>query len=53
MPTLHHDHTGHDFIYVKEAPERVLEMCTNQHNLRKDPPLDIAYWSSKMEEIAA
>jgi magnesium-transporting ATPase (P-type) len=53
MATLHHDHAGNGFIYVNGAPEQVLEMCANQHNLREDLPLDIAYWSSKMEEIAS
>ncbi len=28
MATLHHDHTGHVYAYVKGAPERVLDMCT-------------------------
>ena len=27
MATLHHDHDGRGFIYVKGAPERVLGMC--------------------------
>ncbi|MCW8901667.1 MAG: HAD-IC family P-type ATPase, partial [Gammaproteobacteria bacterium] len=27
MATLHHDHSKHGFIYLKGAPERVLEMC--------------------------
>lgn len=27
MASLHHDHSGHAFIYVKGAPERLLGMC--------------------------
>ncbi len=27
MATLHHDHAGHAFVYVKGAPERILGMC--------------------------
>lgn len=27
MATLNHDHAGHGMIYVKGAPERVLQMC--------------------------
>ncbi|MEK6707284.1 MAG: cation-transporting P-type ATPase [Pseudomonadota bacterium] len=53
MATLHHDHAGHGFIYVKGAPERVLEMCASQRSLGEDHPLNIAYWLSKAEETAA
>ena len=53
MATLHHDHAGHGFIYVKGAPERVLEMCANQRSLGEDRALDIAYWLSRTEETAA
>ena len=28
MASLHHDHAGHGFVYLKGAPERVLEMST-------------------------
>jgi potassium/sodium efflux P-type ATPase len=27
MATLHHDHHGHALVYLKGAPERVLDMC--------------------------
>jgi magnesium-transporting ATPase (P-type) len=27
MATLHHDHHGHRFVFVKGAPERILAMC--------------------------
>src|SRR5690606_32184371 len=30
MATLHHSHTGDGFIYLKGAPERVIEMCAFQ-----------------------
>ena len=30
MATLHHDHDGRGFIYVKGAPERVLGMCARE-----------------------
>ncbi|ERI51931.1 hypothetical protein N878_20795, partial [Pseudomonas sp. EGD-AK9] len=30
MASLHHDHQGHGLIYLKGAPERVLEMCREQ-----------------------
>ena len=52
MATLHHDHAGHGFIYLKGAPERVLEMCNRQRAQGDDHPLDIAYWERRIDEIA-
>ena len=54
MATLHHDHEGHGVIYVKGAPERVLEMCNAQ--LAPDGetrPLDAAAWGDRAESLAA
>jgi magnesium-transporting ATPase (P-type) len=52
MATLHHDHAGHGFIYVKGAPERVLQMCHLQRMRGEDGPLDRAYWESSMHGMA-
>ena len=52
MATLHHDHAGHGFIYLKGAPERVLEMCHRQLMRGEDEPLDTAYWESCMLNMA-
>ena len=52
MATLHHDHDGHGFIYVKGAPERILQMCARQRAYHDDEPLDAEYWHARMEEIA-
>jgi magnesium-transporting ATPase (P-type) len=52
MATLHHDHAGHGFIYVKGAPERLMEMCNRQFQNGDERPLDIGYWHGRMEEIA-
>jgi len=52
MATLHHDHAGHGFIYVKGAPERILEMCHQQRTQGDDQPLDIIYWEKRVDEIA-
>ncbi len=38
MASLHHDHAGHGFIYLKGAPERVLEMCHQQRMRGEDVP---------------
>ncbi|TVR79990.1 MAG: cation-transporting P-type ATPase [Rhodospirillales bacterium] len=53
MATLHHDHEGNGFIYVKGAPERVLEMCARQRGHDGDTDLDIDFWNEQAEEIAA
>jgi magnesium-transporting ATPase (P-type) len=52
MATLHHDHEGHAFIYLKGAPERVLEMCHHQRKGGEDVPLDRHYWESMSDELA-
>ncbi len=52
MATLHHSHTGDAFIFVKGAPERVMEMCARQRALDGDQPLDGAYWLARIEEMA-
>ena len=53
MATLHHDHAGHGFIYLKGAPERVLEMCYQQRMRGEDVPLDKAYWEDCMHSLAS
>ncbi len=53
MATLHHDHSGHGFIFVKGAPEPVLEMCDSERAGAADRPLDHGRWRARMDEIAA
>ncbi|MBM3640246.1 MAG: HAD-IC family P-type ATPase [Alphaproteobacteria bacterium] len=54
MATLHHDHVGNGYIFVKGAPERLLEMCFWQRDGGEEHrPLDGAYWLAKIDEIAA
>jgi magnesium-transporting ATPase (P-type) len=52
MATLHHDHAGHGFAYIKGAPERLLEMCNKQRLGGEDVPSDIDYWLQKMDAMA-
>ena len=52
MATLHHSHTGDAFIFLKGAPEHVLEMCTRQRGDDGDRPLDQSYWLNCIEEMA-
>lgn len=65
MATLHHDHAGKSFVFLKGAPERVLELCQwqrgdleerSQENEQKhgqNQPLDTAHWQRQMEEAAS
>lgn len=53
MATLHHDHTGHAFAFVKGAPERVFEMCRCERYGGADRPLQLADWHERIEAMAA
>ncbi|GAB1235685.1 cation-transporting P-type ATPase [Ferrigenium sp. UT5] len=53
MATLHHDRSGHAFIFVKGAVEQVLAMCNRQRGHGEDEALDLAWWHGKMAEVGA
>ncbi|MBL1265074.1 cation-transporting P-type ATPase [Candidatus Methylomicrobium oryzae] len=54
MATLHHDHKDNGFIFVKGAPERILEMCDRQGGLQQNQTaLDAGYWHRCAKEFAA
>ncbi len=52
MATLHHDHAGHGFVFLKGAPERVLEMCTHQRVNGEDVIIDLPYWRERIDHLA-
>lgn len=53
MATLHHDHQGNRFIYIKGAPEAILARCSLQKSGSKILALDLEYWKEAMESLAA
>lgn len=53
MATLHHDHHGNAIIYVKGAPERVLEMCDTELGETGTRPLNHDYWRRQATDLAA
>jgi len=54
MATLHHDHQGNGFIYVKGAPERILDMCDRQEGHRSiRSELDGEYWRLCGKDLAS
>jgi len=52
MATLHHDHEGRAFLYVKGAPEQLLAMCTRQRTASGPAPVDPAFWHRQVDELA-
>jgi magnesium-transporting ATPase (P-type) len=53
MATLHRDPAGGSVIYVKGAPERVLDMCQRQREGAEDRALDPDYWRRWATDCAA
>jgi magnesium-transporting ATPase (P-type) len=53
MATLNHDHERHAFVFVKGAPEHIINMCQDQRTADlKTEPLNEAYWLEKADYIA-
>lgn len=53
MATLHHDHEGNASIFLKGAPEKVLEMCECQRSDSEDEALDQELWLRRIDDLAA
>jgi len=52
MATLHHDHQGNAMIFLKGAPEVVLNMCARQRLNDQDEELDRDFWEAQLDQIA-
>ncbi|HBN8234959.1 cation-transporting P-type ATPase [Pseudomonas paraeruginosa] len=53
MATLHHDHAGQAMVYLKGAPERILEMCEAERIGDSVRPVDPDYWRRLATDTAA
>jgi magnesium-transporting ATPase (P-type) len=53
MATLNSNPQGQRFIYLKGAPETVLEICNLQQSSGDRQPLNKDYWQHRIDEIAA
>lgn len=54
MATLHRAPGGGGMIFVKGAPEQVLEMCDAQDNgTGGEVPVDAAYWAARISDAAS
>jgi len=52
MATLHHSHQGETFIFLKGAPECVLDMCSLQASQKGHQPINKNYWLQHIEVMA-
>ncbi|KPJ67362.1 MAG: carbonate dehydratase [Coxiella sp. DG_40] len=52
MATLHHDHKGNSYIYVKGAPEKILAMCSQQRLHNQVVMIDRDYWIKHINDLA-
>lgn len=43
---------GYSHIYVKGAPEKILQLCKNMYTQDGVRPSDIAYWEERIEALA-
>lgn len=53
MATLHHDHAGQAMVYLKGAPERILDMCEAERVGDSVRSLDPDYWRRLATDTAA
>ena len=54
MATLHHDHGGGRFVFVKGAPEQLLKRCASEWSPSGGTPgFDAASWEKHMEEMGS
>jgi potassium/sodium efflux P-type ATPase len=53
MATLHRDAQGEQAIFVKGAPERILEMCMAQLGPLGEQPLNETYWAEQIALAAS
>ena len=52
MATLHHSHSGNAFIFIKGAPERLLELCCYQKTVHGEQGIDKDYWLNRIDDMA-
>lgn len=53
MATYHRDHDGNPWMFVKGAPERILDMCVAQWGPEGEQALDVDYWRRMATDTAA
>jgi len=52
MATLHAQKDGDNIVYLKGAPERVLDMCNKERHADGDREIGRQFWNDQVERIA-
>lgn len=52
MATLHHDHEGNSYIFIKGAPEKILAMCRQQRSHNQAVTINRDYWIKHINDLA-
>jgi magnesium-transporting ATPase (P-type) len=52
MATLHHDHEGNSYIFVKGAPEKIFAMCRQQRSHNQMVTINRDYWIKHVNNLA-
>lgn len=52
MATLHHDHANKGYIFVKGAPENILEMCDKQLSNDGEQSINKEFWDKEITAMA-
>lgn len=52
MATLHHSHAGDSMIFVKGAPERLIELCQLQKTVAGEQAINGLYWHKQVDLLA-
>ena len=53
MATLNESDEGGRIIYLKGAPETVLELCSKEHKAGQDEQINKDHWNEQIEKIAS
>ena len=53
MATQHRDADGRGWLFVKGAPERILDVCARQFGVQGEEPLDVDGWRRMATDTAA
>ncbi len=52
MATLHHNHSGKAFFYLKGAPEAVFDRCSSVHSGEQELSFDRDTWENRARDMA-
>lgn len=53
MASLHHDHDGNGYIFVKGAPERILAGCESELFRDTKRSINLTYWENAIHSLAS